>query len=97
MLSGPKGLHAPCTNPSGPTETASPRDFTDLSAREAGNKLLSLGTICHENNGVMSALTVTSPPASLACAAPGPTAAVRMPYTESFLAGTGRRKMPGGG
>ena len=75
------------------------KDFTDLSTHEAGNKPHSLGTICHENNGVMSALTVTSPPTSLVCAIPGPTAAVTVHWKDSFLrlgADTGRRKTPGG-
>lgn len=53
------------------------------------------GTICHENNGVMSALAVTSPPTSLACAVPSPTAAITMCWKDPFSrlgAGTGRRK-----
>lgn len=56
-----------------------------------------VGTICHENNGVMSALTVTVPPTSLVRAVPGPTTATEMHQKDLFVGfsmGT-RRKMPG--
>ena len=59
-----------------------------------GNKPRSLGAICHENNGVVSAPTVPSP-SSLACAIPGPTAVAMMHWKDSFLrlgTGTGGRK-----
>lgn len=61
-----------------PLERNSTEDFTDLSTRNTENKRYSLGTVCHKNNGVISALTVTSPPTSLVCAIPGPTTAVTM-------------------
>lgn len=57
-----------------------------------------VGAICHENNGVMSALTVTAPPTSLVSAVPGPTTATEMHQKDllvGFSMGTRRRKMPG--